>query len=100
MPILSHSPHPKHAQAYLNIDTTLFLGQAVSVRWTNTNHFYHARGVVDKINPKTVLVVLTETITDPCDGSILYPLETPIKVPRFGMRGWTSNNTVDTYEEA
>lgn len=64
----------------LEEDARLALGDRVLVLWTNSNRYYAGRGVIWKLNAKSVVVQLTEPVEGRGAG---YPAGTRINAPRI-----------------
>lgn len=74
----------------LHLEQNLKLGDSVILCWTNSGHYYAARAQVVRINQKSVVGELIETVNGLFGG---YPIGRKITVPRITAR-WSINNRV------
>jgi hypothetical protein len=82
-------------QAVIAFESNLYEGQPVVVRWTNCNRFYHGKGVVAKINAKSVRVKLTEPVPSQI-GCEPYQAGREIIAPRLAPKTtWSVNNRIE-----
>jgi hypothetical protein len=75
------------------LDRSLRLGSKVTVHWTFDGRRFHGPGLITKVNPKSVVVGLTDNIGEAADGWI-YHVGHQITVPRFGHGHHSENNRV------
>ncbi len=83
---------PEDFKAALAEDRALVVGQPATVYWTNCGDAYAGKGVVSKVNAKSLRVRLTEPVGRH-DGYEGYPVGREIIVPRItAITRWTWNN--------
>ena len=68
------------------------VGDRVSIKWTNNNKNWSAKGRINKINKKSIKVELLEKSN--CIEGSYYPSGTIITVPTTLSSRWSRNNTV------
>ena len=73
-------------------DNTYKVGDVVTVLWTNSGSTYGAKGIIAKINTKSILVSLSEELRH--STGCLYPIGQRIKAPRIMTKGWTWSDRV------
>lgn len=67
-------------------------GDNVSIKWTNNNKYWAARGKIRKINKKSIKVELMSKSN--CIDGVYYKPGTVITVPTTLSKRWSRNNTV------
>ena len=79
-------------KSVVDFEEGLKIDDVVCVHWTNSHRFFHAKGVVKKINSKSIFVTLTEGTGF---SGHSYPIGHCIKVPLISdIKRWTANNRV------
>jgi hypothetical protein len=75
-------------------DRSIRQGSKVVVRWTYDGRCFHGPGLVARLNPKSIVVALTESVGDG-GGDPLYRQGHQITVPRFGHGHYSANNRAE-----
>lgn len=88
-------------QTILSFEESLKVGDAVVIRWTNSGCYHAVPGKVWKVNAKSFLVQIDETIMDRYTGKPAYGKGHVIKAPRYSFSPgctWSRNNRVEAVE--
>ena len=73
-------------------DEFLKIDQLGIARWKNNNHVFLGKAKIAKLNTKTLLVELTESVASH-DGQLWYPKGFVLSLPRaIDPRKWAMNN--------
>lgn len=78
----------------IDFESKLAPGTKVLARWTNSYSYYAAPATVTKVNGKSVLVAIDESILG-AKGNTIYPAGNKIKCPLFFGDTWSANNRVE-----
>ena len=73
-------------------DNAYKVGDVVTVLWTNSGSTYGAKGIIAKINTKSILVSLSEEVRHLT--GCLYPIGQKIKAPRISTKEWSWSDRV------